>query len=198
MAFLSLGCISLNQPGAILTPLSSGFTPAPRQMTVLASITEPCYREIVSETRIVDNAGSTHLIARGIQVHQPWHVSWKESETDDLPLSLPALTSSMWVPTWVPGKPIPSGWYQGNGRNSTSLGDMEGVIWFLIIGVPMISLALIGSCVWCCVHNSRVRRREKLRALQEQMRRAYEAAPGVPLAAPTASPTASPPPAAPG
>jgi hypothetical protein len=78
----------------------------------------------------------------------------------------------MWVPTWTPGEVIPNGKYDHseNGDNVNYFLPASLYL-FVAIGIPLISAALIGSCVFCCVRSCRKKKRAE---------RAAAAAEGVP------------------
>ncbi|KFY68177.1 hypothetical protein V496_01244, partial [Pseudogymnoascus sp. VKM F-4515 (FW-2607)] len=76
----------------------------------------PCIRLVIAGSvsmmgTLLDDAGSTQLFTQGTQVHNAWHISWAASDTSTLSPALPELTSSKFVPTWVPGESIPPGMY---------------------------------------------------------------------------------------
>jgi hypothetical protein len=86
----------------------------------------------------------------------------------------------MLVPTWTPGDVIPPGKYDreppsGPNRNYFL---SEGALWFLMVGMPIIGALLIGSCVYCCVRESKNKKRE--RARRAAAARATADAEGVP------------------
>lgn len=118
----------------------------------------------VGETTIVGTlshgSGSTHSFTHGTQVHQAWHISWASS--DELPLSVPELTSSKWVPTWVPGETIPPGKYDLE-NDMVSQQSWNRLTWFAVIGVPLIFLTLVGLCVLYCIRYKRTKRRREMR-----------------------------------
>ena len=69
----------------------------------------------------------------------------------------------MLVPTWTPGEVIPPGKYD---RLSPSGLDRnyilsEPIMWFVVIGMPIIGALLISSCVYCCVQGSKEGKRER-------------------------------------
>jgi hypothetical protein len=132
-------------------------------------MTKPCYRSVAPgatipvTAQIVSDETSltTRTFASGVQVHQAWHVSWAASDTNTLSPSLPDLTSSMLVPTWVPGQSIPPGAYDRASKNDeTALNGLGQVTLFLEIGIPLIAIALIAGCGWCCWARKRSRRRK--------------------------------------
>jgi hypothetical protein len=134
----------------------------------IATMSPPCYRQVDNGVTTIigtlsHGAGSTRLFTGGIQMHQAWHVSWAASDTSTLSPSLPELTSSKFIPTWVPGETVPPGKYDRQDGSQNELKGLEGVVWFLEIGIPLIVLALIGSCVWCYIARRRSKRKQRLR-----------------------------------
>jgi len=108
-----------------------------------------------------------------VMIHQAWALTWEAADTSTLTPKLPELTSSMLVPTWTPGEVIPKGAYDLNKHKS----DIDSSIeyfgaefwWFLVVGVPLISLLLISCCVSCCVMKCKSNRRKKKAAARESV-----------------------------
>ncbi|KAG2010866.1 hypothetical protein GB937_007409 [Aspergillus fischeri] len=145
----------------------SGFSLS-RNLSNLKDIKASCYRTITpGETTITGTLshgqGTRVLFTDGIQVHQAWAISWAASDTNTMSPSLPLLTNSMVVPTWVPGEIIPPGMYD-RGSDGSDMPGWEPIMRFIMIGVPIIGVALIASCVWACIWCRRVRRKERQEA----------------------------------
>ncbi|KAK2768308.1 hypothetical protein FQN54_000161 [Arachnomyces sp. PD_36] len=146
----------------------------------VTTMTAQCVRSFsAGETTIVEtisgSLNSARSFTEGIQVHQPWHISW--SPSDDLPFPLPELTSDKLVPTWVPGETIPPGKYDYNNYPTGSdmgLGLHDKFFAFMVIGLPVIAAVFICGCIFCCVRGRRVERRHKKLALQRQREEAQE------------------------
>ncbi|GFF23494.1 hypothetical protein IFM58399_00312 [Aspergillus lentulus] len=143
---------------------SSGFSLS-RNLTDLYNIKASCYRTLTpGETTITGTLshgkGAQVLLTDGIQVHEAWAISWAGSDTATMSPSLPTLTNSMIVPTWVPGEIIPPGRYD-RGYEGSDMPGWEPILRFLMIGVPIIGVALFATSVWCCIWCRRVRRKER-------------------------------------
>lgn len=122
----------------------------------------PCYRHVADGATTITVShgnGSTGVFTQGIQMHQAWRVTWAASDTSTLSPSLPWLTSSMFVPSWIPGEEIPRGLYDQNG----SYNDMRGFqgLLIVVIAVPLVFATLIPVCIWRCVRHKRLKWREK-------------------------------------
>ncbi|KAF0332008.1 hypothetical protein GQ607_000024 [Colletotrichum asianum] len=94
-------------------------------------------------------------------VHDAWIVTWAKSDTATLTPKLPTLTSGMRVWTWTPGEKIPKGRDDANKVDNGVQYMSQGVLWFLMVGMPIIGALMISSCVWCCVRKCKKNRREK-------------------------------------
>ena len=113
-------------------------------------------------------------------VYNAWMLTWSDSDIPNLTPRPPSITNRMLVPTWTPGEVIPPGKYDRespDGPNRNYFLD-ERVQWFLMVGMPIIGALLIGSCVFCCVRESKKHKKKK----REWARRvaAEAAAEGVP------------------
>ncbi|KAF4162406.1 hypothetical protein CNMCM6936_002132 [Aspergillus lentulus] len=136
-----------------------------RNLTDLYNIKASCYRTLTpGETTITGTLshgkGAQVLFTDGIQVHEAWAISWAGSDTATMSPSLPTLTNSMIVPTWVPGEIIPPARYD-RGYEGSDMPGWEPILRFLMIGVPIIGVALLAASVWCCIWCRRVRRKER-------------------------------------
>ncbi|WQF78890.1 hypothetical protein CDEST_03904 [Colletotrichum destructivum] len=94
-------------------------------------------------------------------VHDPWAVTWAASDTATLTPKLPALTNSVALPTWTPGQVIPDSVYEPPRAHNDGLQISQSAYLFICIGIPLITAAMIGSCIGCCVQSCRKRRREE-------------------------------------
>jgi len=103
-----------------------------------------------------------------IIVHEAWAVTWEAADRSTLTPKLPELSGAMFFPTWTPGEGIPKDAYDPDHMKTDSRSDEEyfgRTFWyFLVVGIPIISILLISSCVCCCVSNSRSNRRKKAAA----------------------------------
>ena len=102
-----------------------------------------------------------------VMLHDAWWVEWAASDRSTLTPSIPDLTSFMLVPTWTPGESIPNGKYDRRdpSDDSWSFQDQEpGLFWFSIVGVPVLFVACVSPCVWCCVRKCKKTRRKKAAA----------------------------------
>ncbi|RHZ51745.1 hypothetical protein CDV55_103487 [Aspergillus turcosus] len=144
--------------------LYSGFSLS-RNLTNLSNIKASCTRTLTpGETTITGTLshgkGAQVLFTAGIQVHQAWAVSWSGSDTATLSPSLPTLTNSMVVPTWVPGEIIPPGKWD-RGHDGSDMGNWQPLVHFIMIGVPIIGVAILALGIWCCIRCRRARREER-------------------------------------
>ncbi|KAF7133712.1 hypothetical protein CNMCM5793_005066 [Aspergillus hiratsukae] len=105
--------------------------------------------------------GPQVLFTAGIQAHQAWAISWSASDTATMSPSLPDLTNVIVVPTWVPGETINPSLYEG--ASGTSDGPrLEGVMHFVMIGIPIIGVAIIALGIWCwCCRGKREERQQR-------------------------------------
>ncbi|KAL1955659.1 hypothetical protein VTO42DRAFT_8204 [Malbranchea cinnamomea] len=134
----------------------------------ISTLVPLCYRQIAADdstTLTVTPAGESSGVpfTQGIQVHQAWHISWAESDTSTLTPSLPELTSSKLVPTWTPGQTIPPGMYDRESGSNDGPRGLGGVVWFLMIGIPIIGVVLIALAVWFCIRHRRAKREQRER-----------------------------------
>ncbi|KAL2141986.1 hypothetical protein VTI28DRAFT_1722 [Corynascus sepedonium] len=122
----------------------------------------------------VDAASSTLL------VHNAWALTWSASDIPNLTPQPPSITNAMLVPTWTPGEFIPPGKYDRQSPSGPNRNKFlpKGAQWFLMVGMPIIGALLIGSFVFCCVRNSKKKKRE--RARQAAATRATADAEGLP------------------
>jgi hypothetical protein len=100
-----------------------------------------------------------------LQVHNAWEIRWAESDRATLSPTPPLLTcSGALISKWVPGQPVEDMiCYESRVENhgiSPSLGR------FLMIGLPIIVLALVASCCLCCIKRHRLEKRIR----QEEVR----------------------------
>ncbi|KAF6800983.1 hypothetical protein CMUS01_15526 [Colletotrichum musicola] len=93
-------------------------------------------------------------------MHEAWAVTWDATDTSTLTPKLPTLTSSMRVPKWTPGQKIRKGEYDPYHSYAVEIFSSP-VLYFLMIGMPIIGALVMGSCVWCCVRKCRRKRRAK-------------------------------------
>lgn len=123
-------------------------------------MSEACYRTFnySTPTTIAPTAanfttsGDLPLFTSGIIAHQPYTITWDMSDTHTMTPSLPLLTYSMLVPTWKPGEKIPAGKYDRYGSDSIDAPDGVNLLplfHFLVIGLPLIGVALLSCCIWC-------------------------------------------------
>jgi hypothetical protein len=92
--------------------------------------------------------GPQALFTAGIQAHQAWAISWAESDTATMSPSPPNLSDFRFALTWVPGKPIDPQMYKG--ASDTSGVGGAPLIYFGMIGGPIIGVTIIALCIWCC------------------------------------------------
>ena len=100
-----------------------------------------------------------------VMLHDPWWIAWAASDRSILIPILPDLTNSMLIPTWTPGESIANGKYDRGDLSDDSWifqRKYPGLFWFLVVGVPILFVACVSSCVWCCVRNCKKTRRKKV------------------------------------
>jgi hypothetical protein len=104
------------------------------------------------------STGSSTLL-----VHDVWSITWSASDIPNLTPQPPTITSSKLIPTWRPGEVVSDGKYDRQTPGSDmGFQDWDKIFYFLVIGLPIIGLLSIGSCVFCCVrHNKKVRARRE-------------------------------------
>ncbi|OBT69976.1 hypothetical protein VE03_00380 [Pseudogymnoascus sp. 23342-1-I1] len=129
----------------------------------IPTMTPPCYRRVdAGEVSIMGTlshgTGSTLLFTEGIQAHQAWHISWDASDTSTLTPSLPELTSSKLIPTWVPGETIEKGMYDRDHKQDNAMPGLGKVLRDVAIAVPLIFAAIVGTTIWCCISYRRSKR----------------------------------------
>ena len=99
-----------------------------------------------------------------VRVHNPWHIMWQSSDVPSLTPPPPQLECSTSIlASWTPGATVGSTLFGGPCQETAShnsKGDIAGAL-FLMIGLPILIVALLVSCfgVWC--HRRRKRRRTR-------------------------------------
>jgi hypothetical protein len=91
-------------------------------------------------------------------MHDAWHVTWRSVDTSTLSPSLPTLTSSKFLTSWVPGQTVAPGEGDRAARESTDDEAISGAKWFAFIGVPILVVAVIAGFVWCRIAGRRIKR----------------------------------------
>ncbi|KAK3942447.1 hypothetical protein QBC46DRAFT_447868 [Diplogelasinospora grovesii] len=148
---------------------ASGFTPqVSLRSFAIPTIDVPCVGTlssgqppITARLNPTDDSGgaSTTIVTQGAVVHQAWHVSWAESDTSTLSPSLPALTSSKYLGSWVPGQTVAP----GEGDRPSEYNDLGwgSIMNFIMIGIPIIGVVILASAIGCCIWCRKERRRER-------------------------------------
>ncbi|KAK4120427.1 hypothetical protein N657DRAFT_161697 [Parathielavia appendiculata] len=121
--------------------------------------------DTAAPTATASPAGSPHRL----RVHNAWHISWDASDISSLSPTPPPFapcTTSPVIRSWVPGATVepnaffvPGGACEWNdGTSRWSKGETIGM-WFLMVGVPIIGLAILATCLgcWCRRRRRRVR-----------------------------------------
>ncbi|KAK2800033.1 hypothetical protein FQN50_008272 [Emmonsiellopsis sp. PD_5] len=138
--------------------INSNMTLARGETQWVPSISRPCTRFFkYGETTIsyTDSDSSTGVFTGGIQVHEAWRVTWNDEDTSTLSPSLPSLDPTTLVESWVPGQTLPPAPRKEHGPNLT------GLLNFVMIGVPIIGLTVIGLIIWCVVRRHKRKKRER-------------------------------------
>ncbi|KAJ5867697.1 hypothetical protein N7534_002250 [Penicillium rubens] len=128
----------------------------------VTSLPTPCYQYVhagsTSITVSMSPSGTetTKIFTEGYIAHAAWGISWAASDTASMSPALPLLDSEQYIPTWVPGQSVtaPSEPKSQNDSALTALG------YLLMVGLPLIGVAIIACAVWCCFTIRRARRRE--------------------------------------
>lgn len=94
----------------------------------------------------------------GMQIHNAWHISWNSSDIKFLSPTPPALDCSQYIPTWVPGQSVAE--TSCSNPDDTSLYPAP-VLWFLAVGIPLITVALIAACCTLCFRHRRKERKAR-------------------------------------
>lgn len=126
----------------------------------------PCVRSFSAKDALAltgtesHGLGTTTIITDGLLMHDAWHITWAASDRSTLSPSLPTLTSGKDLQTWVPGQIVAPG--EGDGETDGVYTDplITGAMWFGMVGVPIIAVAVIVGVVWFCIVRRRRRRRE--------------------------------------
>lgn len=112
---------------------------------------------ITTTTTVTSTLDRVQRFTAGVQMHQPYQVAWQSS---DVPVMSPrpprSVCSGDAIPTWVPGGDVS---YCNEPQND--LKGLAGVVWFAMVGVPLIALAAMGCCIWCCCAHRRHKRLDK-------------------------------------
>lgn len=98
-----------------------------------------------------------------VRLHEAWAITWDATDTPTLTPELPPLTSSSILPTWTAGQVVSDDDYTGGPTpvdNGTQIPD--SLYWFMVVGIPIIFVVLVGSCVWCCVRSCMKKKRERV------------------------------------
>ncbi|KAH8894661.1 hypothetical protein GQ53DRAFT_839647 [Thozetella sp. PMI_491] len=140
---------------------ASGYTLKTSNI-VIPTMAAPCVRSFSAgdHTTITATEGGgasqTTAITDGWMIHDAWQVSWAASDTSTLSPSLPTLTSSKFLMTWVPGQTVAPGEGDLQPKDPPEDSTITGAKWFGMVGVPILAALGIGGAVWYCI----VRRRK--------------------------------------
>ncbi|KAK4460476.1 hypothetical protein QBC42DRAFT_332384 [Cladorrhinum samala] len=111
-------------------------------------------------TTVTSTLNSIQMFTAGVQMHQPYQIAWQSSDVPFMsPRPPPRVCSGDAIPSWAPGDEN-SGFYYCN-EPQNDLKGLEGVMWFVMVGLPLIAIAAMGCCVWCCCASRRHRRLDK-------------------------------------
>ncbi|KAG8163825.1 hypothetical protein KVR01_005743 [Diaporthe batatas] len=143
----------------------SGFDYAFYGPVVPTFLSNPCGkygdRRDTEDTGEEGEDASSTRVGTTFMVHEGWAITWAKSDTATMTPKLPTLTNEMRVPTWTPGQKIRDGEYDRYHNDSQSSEEWFGkdLYWFLVVGVPIIFVLSVASCVWCGVRKCRRDRR---------------------------------------
>lgn len=73
--------------------------------------------------------------------------------------SLPPLTSGKYLSQWVPGQVVPPGAYDHHNGDNSGVRGWDSLLYFAVVGVPIIGVVLIAGIVSCIVYRRKKRRR---------------------------------------
>ncbi|KAK4031702.1 hypothetical protein C8A01DRAFT_51311 [Parachaetomium inaequale] len=104
----------------------------------------------------------------GLRAHNAWHISWASSDIPSLSPTPPALPCPsdrhVVIYSWTPGATVDpslsSECNRHDGEPSGSNSDFTRLIWFALVGVPIIIVAIIATSVWVWYRRRRRRNRE--------------------------------------
>ncbi len=159
---------SLLQNNRELTP-HSGYSLAPLWYAV-PTMTVPCIRSFGPGDSITVVGTVTEPITSGVLMHEAWHVSWRGADTSTLSPSLPALTLGESFKTWVPGQSQTQTPSPGRGGEQPDH-SWDGVLRFLMIGLPIIVVGLVAAIAFYCLYARRRARMGKRDAIPETVRK---------------------------
>lgn len=135
--------------------VSTAYCCAPGYSIMQPSIRNPsCWRQFVSTTSTngIPSISTATLSIAGVPA---WHISWQTTDVATLSPQPPTLEAGEIIPSWVPGsaldRPIRDNW---------GVGMSPSLFWFLVVGIPLIVVALIaGCCTYCfCLRRRRLKR----------------------------------------
>ncbi|KAK7959561.1 uncharacterized protein PG986_004415 [Apiospora aurea] len=105
----------------------------------------------------------THPFPEGIQMHNPYKISWQATDMSTLSPTPPTLTCSGGLYSWDPGEAAEPQHCNDNEGGHTRTSDAVG-FWFGACGARIIVAVLLGACVgWWRHHVRRDRKEEKAR-----------------------------------
>ena len=96
-------------------------------------------------------AGSKSKLSSGTMAHAAWAITWQASDQARLTPAPPTLTGGTTAIASWDGKATSFPTTTDSPREH-DLDGLQDVAMFVYIGLPLISLFLIGCCAWCCVH----------------------------------------------
>ncbi|KAJ5376664.1 hypothetical protein N7509_013550 [Penicillium cosmopolitanum] len=128
-----------------------------------SALSPACGRTINSgETTITaplaSRTDATGTFTQGMIVHRAWHVTWAESDTATMSPSLPPLTSGKYLAVWKPGQGVPDGAFDHHNGDNSGVRGWNSLLYFAMIGVPIIGVAILACGGWLCIRRRRKRR----------------------------------------
>ncbi|KLU87057.1 hypothetical protein MAPG_06062 [Magnaporthiopsis poae ATCC 64411] len=104
----------------------------------------------------------------GLRFHRAWQIRWEATDTMSLSPTPPALTCpDRMLSSWVPGSSVTE-------RDCDPVQRTDGynfnspVMYFLMIGVPIIVVVLVATCCFFCCRHRRVERRKREERAQQE------------------------------
>ncbi|KAK4158278.1 hypothetical protein C8A00DRAFT_28784 [Chaetomidium leptoderma] len=124
---------------------------------------EACYQNLGTEP------GADEPPSTGLRAHNAWHISWASSDIPSLSPTPPALPCpsdpSVMISSWTPGATVDpslsSLCNRNNGESTWSSSDAKSYV-FVVVGLPLIAVAIIATWFGCWCHRRARRHRAKL------------------------------------
>jgi len=160
-----------------LTTFYSGYTldwPI-GELSVNNIVSPACFREVTATTpppaqTTTTDTGSELMFSGGMEARNAWRIAWQSSDMAALSPTPPQLTCREPLAKWVPGNPAKQVCSREpeESSNSSSSKWSKPLLDFIMIGVPILGVAVLVCIGVCCWRACREGRRDR------QARKAYE------------------------